>query len=1249
MNQSELLNYFEGDELAANVFLNKYAQEGDKTPDDMHKRMAKEFNRIEENYYSIESYAKHQNGKLKLLSNYGQSREDLTEDSVYNLFKDFKYIIPQGSIMSQLGSKSIGSLSNCFVVGQPDDSYGGIFMKDEEMAQLMKRRGGVGIDISKLRPVGTLTSNAAKTSTGAISFMHRFSNTTREVAQNGRRGALMISIDINHPDVMEFIKIKRDLTQVTGANISIKLNKEFMEAVEKDEDYILRFPCTHKFSFELSKPELPDYDNHVKDLDYNELVDVALVENQVIFAKKIRAKEYWDEIIKSAHNVAEPGLIFWDNMIEYSPDGVYEQFRAVTTNPCCFSETCRVDVITDKGIKDIRKVTDKDLVWLQNESKFVPTKGYTNYGRTHTYKVEFTNGDNFIVTPNHRFGRILPKRVGTKVNKDNFELVQLSDLKVGDEIRIHNEESLSFGNLGTKEEGYLLGWLSGDGCLSYRNEGDNFPTMYLDFWEKEHDIAVKMLEIVNQLGFNNILLEFKNNGNDVKRIASSRLTQYFTEKYEANIWKYKRGRNEFLYSASRDFVKGYLAGYFTADGTIQNVVEQSRYSISLSSIDKDRLYQVQSLLLNFGIKSSIGLSREEGEYTNYSYENSQDCYRLTITGISNIKKFHKHIGFLNSYKQDKLEELYELELEYEKSLSFTKIKSIEYHGVEEVGCIEVPNYHYFTANTIISGNSEIAMQPYDACRLIAVNLFSFVDNPFTKKAIFNFEKFYEVNYEAMRLSDNLIDLELENINRIIKKIESDPEDEGLKLRELKLWSKIKETARSSRRTGLGFTALADTLAALGLKYDSDKALNIIENIMDYKMQSELDCTIDLAILRGTFEGWDKNKEITLINAHGTTTQDAFEGSDSFYKMVIQRFPEQSQRMWLYGRRNVSWSTVAPTGTVSIMTRTTSGIEPLFLPYYIRRKKVNPGEDVRVDFVDQNGDSWQEFPVLHPKFKDWYNQYYYGIEELVEVDNATKDTLQRAFELSPWYQSTANDIDWSKRVEIQSIIQKYITHSISSTINLPSDVSEKEVSKIYMESWKKGLKGITVYRDGSRSGVLVSETKPKQDRFGYTEAPKRPKELEADYYFTTSKGEEFAVIVGLLEDKPYEVFAFKSPLSKEHLKGTLVKNRRGHYSFISSNYTIENLELSAENADEKLLTRWASLLLRHGANPKFVVEQTEKSEIQVTSFTKVLTRILKKYIPDGEKSTVSCEECGSENVVFEEGCRSCKSCGHSKCG
>jgi len=855
MVSRELLNYFKGDELAANVWLSKYAASGETHPDQMHRRMAKEFARIETNYGKTINA-----DTLSKLSDFGRWFEENfwnnnPEQSIYELFKDFKCIIPQGSVMANLGSKAITSLSNCFVIGQPSDSYGGIFQKDEEMVQLMKRRGGVGIDISTLRPKGTDVTNAAKTSTGAVSFMHRFSNSTREVAQDGRRGALMLSISINHPDVMDFIKIKRDLTQITGANISIKLNNDFMKAVENDEDYILRFPCNL------------DITNKHSAGDYDELIE----EEGIGFLKKIKAKEYWNEIIKSAHNVAEPGLIFEDNHIDYSPDGVYEQYKGITTNPC----------------------------------------------------------------------------------------------------------------------------------------------------------------------------------------------------------------------------------------------------------------------------------------------------------------------------------------------------------------------------------GEIFMQEYDACRLIAANLMNFVDNPFTKDSKFNFDKFYNVNYKAMRLSDDLIDLEIESIDRIIDKIDKDLEDPEVKRKEKLLWSKIRNVAKSSRRTGLGITALGDCLAALGLKYDSDEALEMIDKIFSKKLESELDCTIDLSLLRGTFEGWDWQKEFTVTK-----------GLNAFYQMLQDKFPKQVGRMCDYGRRNVSFNTCAPTGTVSLLANNcTGGIEPLFQPYYFRRKKINPNDkDSRIDFVDQNGDKWQEFPVLHPYFKQWCisilpskNTYYWG----KDIDKLDKNELQGAFLLSPWYESTANDINWLKRVEIQSIIQKYITHSISSTINLPSNVTEEEVSNIYMESWKKGLKGVTVYRDGSRSGVLITEPS-KEKTFSYRDAVKRPDTLPCEIHLTTKNGIEYLVAVGLYDQRPYEVFAFKNTWNiPKHSTGNIVKVKKGRYDLnIQGVMRIENITNVDMTAEEEDLTRLVSMSLRHGADITFVAEQLNKTK-NIVSFSKALSRVLKKYIPEGLETNSGCPECNG-TLVYEEGCKKCKSCGYSAC-
>ena len=497
----------------------------------------------------------------------------------------------------------------------------------------------------------------------------------------------------------------------------------------------------------------------------------------------------------------------------------------------------------------------------------------------------------------------------------------------------------------------------------------------------------------------------------------------------------------------------------------------------------------------------------------------------------------------------------------------------------------------------------------------------------------------------MRLSDDLIDLEIEHIARILNKLLQDPQHKDVKMREISLWEKVRETAQASRRTGLGFTALGDTLAALGYKYDSEEALLFTEQFMHVKMESELDCTLDLAVLRGTFEGWDKDLEYSINSQYDEQDIEHIniKGNNDFYKSIAQSFPSQAEKMIQYGRRNVSWNTVAPTGTVSLLTQTTSGLEPLFMPFYMRRKKVNPGSDVRVDFTDQNGDTWQEFPVLHEKFKDWCTSYLFTTSDVTKY---TKEDLQILFEKSPWFGSTANDIDWVKRVEVQGIIQKYITHSISSTINLPSTVTTDQVSEIYLESWKKGLKGITVYVDGSRSGVLVSSTENKsRDEFDYIDAVKRPKELEAESHLTRVGGVPHYVIVGLFNNKPYEVFIenHEIPIGK----GKLIKQSRGNYKFVVNEY--EQLVTGAMSDEQAAITRLTSTSLRHGADIKFLVEQLQKTPGDMFSFTKGLARVLKKYIPDGAKSTVTCLDCGSDQVVYQEGCSSCKSCGSSKCG
>ena len=890
---NELLEYFKGDELASmevrtdenlmfpndelakSVWKSKYAQENETHYDEMHRRMSKEFARIEEKYVKKEKDVDWSN-----LSEYGKNRDRLTYESIYGLFKDFKYIVPQGRIMAGLGVyDSYRSLSNCLRLPPPKDSYSSITYVDATLVAAAKRGCGYGLGISNLRPKGVHVKNSANSSTGAVSFMPRYSFSTREVAQDGRRGACLIDIDINHPDSLDFINSKKDRTQITGANISVKINSEFMKAVENDEDYILRFPCNF---YEKNTSFVKDIEEigKLENVERNKLYPILSDNETIGYTKTIKAKEYWNEIINNAWENAEPGVFFWDRVINYDPCSVYPQFQIDGTNAC----------------------------------------------------------------------------------------------------------------------------------------------------------------------------------------------------------------------------------------------------------------------------------------------------------------------------------------------------------------------------------GEQPMCVYDTCRLILLNLFSFVDKPFTSEAKLNEELLYKYAYEQMRLGDDLVDLEIEYINRIIEKIKSDPEPIEEKQIDLDLWKNVSKIAKEGRRVGCGITALADMIAALNLKYDSKEALEIVEKVMSIKMKAELDCTSDLAILRGSFIGWDKNKEFT------NNLQNGRKGKNTFYQMLLEEFPEQVKNMYNQGRRNINWSTIAPAGTVSLMTQSTSGCEPLFSPYYFRRKKINPNDEgVRVDFTDQNGDNWQEFPVLHPKFLDWYiiKARCEHCPEIAKkaLEEAPKEMLQKVFEESPYYKSTANDIDWTKRVEMQSILQKYTTSAISTTLNLPQSITKEEVSEIYLQSWKKGLKGQTIYRDGSRSGVLVSESTKDKQTFEQKDAPKRPSELPCEIHHPTIKNTKYTVIVGLLDSKPYEVFAIPYEVAKEYKNGFLSKTKSGVYNLIASldeKSTIHTNVTGDMSDTEAALTRLISTSLRHGAEIKFIVEQLNKTHGDLFSFSKVIARVLKKYIPEGAKSTVKCQDCGSENVIFQEGCQRCNNCGSSKC-
>ncbi len=829
------IKYFNGDELAAGVWLNKYALKDshgnifEKTPAEMHRRMAKEIARIENKY-----------------------PQPLSEDDIFALLDRFTYIIPQGGPMTGIGNKfQIASLSNCFVIGNDgnSDSYGGVMKTDEEQVQLMKRRGGVGHDLSHIRPAGSPVMNSALTSTGVVPFMERFSNSTREVAQDGRRGALMLSISIRHPDAERFIDAKLDGTKVTGANVSVRIDDDFMKAAINNEKYLQRYPI------DSSNP---------------------MVE------KEVDAKRLWDKIVKNAWASAEPGVLFWDTIIRESVPDSYadEGFTTRSTNPC----------------------------------------------------------------------------------------------------------------------------------------------------------------------------------------------------------------------------------------------------------------------------------------------------------------------------------------------------------------------------------GEIPLCPYDSCRLLAINLFSYVDNPFTAEAAFNFDKFKEHARLAQRIADDIIDLELEKIDQILAKIDGDPEGADVKRTEKELWLKIRQKCIAGRRTGIGITGEGDMMAAIGYRYGSDESIEFAEDVHKTLAVSVYRGSVNLAKDRGSFGifNWKKEKD------------------NPFIRRLCQADPELEKDMKTIGRRNISLLTIAPTGTTSLMTQTTSGIEPVFMVSYKRRKKINPNDkNVRVDFIDDVGDHWQEFSVFHHQFANWLTLNGYNIEE---VRLWPESKLKALIKESPYQGATARDVDWVQKVRLQGTVQKWVDHSISVTVNIPEETPVEKVAEIYQTGWESGCKGVTVYREGSRSGVLVSEEQNNgKDRvvIGETKAPERPSSLNADVVRFNNNSEKWIAVVGLLNDRPYEVFtgkaedSFQLPSSVD--QGHVIKSQdeesgKSRYDFRYQDkdgyfVTIEGLSRSFD-PEFWNYAKLISGVLRHGMPLLDVVHMVENLHLNddsLNTWKNGIIRGLKKYIPTGTKvEGATCNQCGDEALIYEEGCLICKSCGNSKC-
>lgn len=981
----ELLEYFKGDELAASTWQNKYALKHfdgvtetilEKTPDEMHKRMAEEFAKVLKDKYR--------------------------KSDIEGLFADFRYVIPGGSVMASLGSNTVNSLSNCFVVGSPQDNYSSIMKTRTQQVHLMKRRGGVGYDLSNLRPAGSPVNNAARTSTGLHSFMEVCSSITKEVAQDGRRGALMLSTDIRHPDSLAFIEMKQDLTKVTGANVSVKVPDDFMKAVEADEDYILRYPVDTKISLDY-------YDGFE---EYNKLYKNPYVNGYI---KRIRAKELWDKLIHCAWNTAEPGILFIDRIHNYSPDGGYEEAKAISTNPCFTGD---MELLTNAG--NIR----------------------------------------------------LDKLVGV------------------------------------------------EGLLAYNSDN------------KLVDCVVQPTKIVNKY----VILKFQNNNGKISNIKCTSDHKFPTYKLPESCF------------GELDFIED-----VEAKNLFGKYVRLNKWS---------KLPGLKYL-------TCIGIELIK--------EDIQVVYDFTLGGDN-------HYGWIN--------------------------------GVLAHNCGEIP------------------LGPFDSCRLMHINFTSFVVEPFTKNAYIDLVDLYKVAYSTLILADSLVDLEIEAVDKIIAKAIKDKDDI-----EREVWEKINETSKKYRRVGVGFTGLADTIAMLGLRYGSDESLSVIESIMRMKMKAELRASVHLASSKGPFPGYHLE----------------LEKDTEWDKFVASEYPCIYEQMCQYGRRNLSFSTVAPTGSVSIMAQVSSGIEPVFMPYYMRRRKVSNDTD-RVDFVDNNGEKFTEFIVVHPMFKKWVIQTEFNIPPHVKDvekyinDNWSIENWKEAFEVSPWYGSTSPEIPWNERVKIQEVVQKYTTHAISSTVNLPETVTPEEINNIYMNAWKYGLKGITVYRDNCRQGILNNIdtlNKPKSEEG--RQAAKRPKVLEADYYQVKSKGVSYIVLVGLLNNKPYEVFTFQPtmPVDIKPHKGKIIKIKKGQYAYDSEFIKIDNLHLSTTNIEERSCSLYTSMLLRHGANINFIIKTAKKVNENISSFSSAMCRVLAKYTENEEIKGEKCPQCGGK-LIRESGCVKCLDCDYSKC-
>ena len=1192
-------------------------------------------------------------------------------------------------------------VENCFVISPPQDSYGSIARADEEILQIQKRRGGCGVDVSNIRPRTMKVANAARTSDGLGIFMERYSNTTREVAQGGRRGALMETSSVNHPDIETFVNIKQDKKKVTGANVSVRVTDEFMNAVEKDENFTLRWPVQ------------------------------ATVE-EAKCTKTIVARDLWKQMMHAAWASAEPGVLYWDTITRLSMADEFADkgYETVCTNPC-FSGDTLIATADGRHAVSIKQLAeegkDVDVYSVNTRDGIVSIKRGVNPRVTREnaklVRVHLDDGTWLDTTPDHNFLTIDGEKIEAKDLKIGQSLPRflkrLEPVKQGgnDYVRVStNTRDSSKGKIFehrlVAERAYperwaelynvekQSGWVKGGLVVHHKdrdpqnnapgnlevmtwsdhtklhaeqdNQGEN-NSRYIDVSNEE--VEQHAIELTTMLGRrfsrkewityaldNQLPVHF----GDFRVAALGTVVEMATRIAKELCYEHADVDPRLVRTLHDMEEQGYDARIDGHRVLVKKVCEHcsSEFEVdhhkrqfwycsqpcALSKINSDKAFHEKrtAKTVETYAKRSVSLRNDQARVWSELKFNLQrepmlkeweaECQAQGIArrlktkfGFQSWKEISQ-AGQDYNHKVVRVEELPGEHTVYNLTVE-------DNHTVAIVTKMGDPTTKTLCDGVIVAQCSELPLSKYDSCRLLLLNLFSYVKDPYTANASFDHALFAEHVVKAQRLMDDLVDLELEAIDRILAKIASDPESEDEKSRELNLWKKVRKACNDGRRTGTGITALGDALAALGLTYGSRESITTTEDIYRMLALNAHASSVIMATERGSFPAWEPGRY----------------KSNEFAKRLTEHSDQAiNEAFTKYGRRNIALTTTAPAGSVSTLTRTTSGIEPAYLLHYKRRKKLVQSEIDRgapVDFVDQTGDKWQEYDVYHHGLKMWMDV-----------------TGEKDIEKSPYHKATSADVDWVASVDLLAAAQKWTEHSISKTINLPSNTTEELVSEVYMRAWKLGIKGVTVYRDGSRDNVLSSVTeekdkKEKKQTFEQTQAIKRPKQLECEIHRMSLKGEKYVVLVGMFEGNPYEVFvgaSDKIELPKRFKTGFLTKNKRNKQGDTTYDLTIsedgEDLVFKdvANLFDNKLhgsFTRIVSLSMRHGVPVQFVCEQLVKSpDEDMQSFARVLSRVLKTYIKDGNKpaSQKSCENCGSENLYYSEGCVTCASCSSSKC-